>query len=352
MRAYSVPLDRELPARASGGRWLLRRALLAYPLVVLVLSLVTIMEPQRAGWLAVVQIIGPLVFLPLLLLAPALPVHGMGGLRVIMLLCLGVFVLRYVPPLNFMARQPDAAAPQVSVLTWNVYVGNSRYDEVNRALAAKPADVVFLQEADSEKIDVDALATTYPYRLVEPDGAPPGMVLLSDYPVLAQGILDGNRDLWDIPRLMWVRLDLGHGRTVTVVGAHPMSAYTVGEGCALPICYSPAWRDKQIESMRDDFISPMVDSGDALIVAGDFNITEREAAYADLSRGLTDAWKAVGMGFGTTWRPSFMMGQQLGLLRIDYLFAGPGVTPLSMSVDCTPRGSDHCPVLGRFELGK
>ena len=131
-----------------------------------------------------------------------------------------------------------------------------------------------------------------------------------------------------------------------------MSAYTVGAGCALPLCYSPGWRDKQIEAMRDDFISPMLDSGDAMIVAGDFNITEREPAYADLSRGLTDSWKAVGLGFGTTWRPELMMGQELGLLRIDYLFASPTVRPLTMSVDCAPRGSDHCVVMGRFETGK
>jgi len=212
--------------------------------------------------------------------------------------------------------------------------------------------VVFLQEADSKKIAADDLATAYPYRLVEPDGAPPGMVLLSAFPIVAHGELDGKRELWDIPRLMWARLDLGQGRAVTVVGAHPMSAYTVGEGCSLPVCYSPAWRDRQIESMRDDFISPMVESGDRLIVAGDFNITEREPAYADLSRGLTDSWKAVGVGFGTTWRPGFMMGQQLGLLRIDYLFAGPGVRALSMFVDCSPHGSDHCRVLGRFAVGQ
>jgi exonuclease III len=38
------------------------------------------------------------------------------------------------------------------------------------------------------------------------------------------------------------------------------------------------------------------------------------------------------------------------LLRIDYLLASPAVTPLSMTTDCTPRGSDHCLVRGRFEI--
>jgi vancomycin resistance protein VanJ len=326
--------------------------MLSYPLIVLLLSLLSIVTPQRAGWLAVAQIFGLLLFFPLLLLVPVAFMRGMAGLRVVLLLCAIVFGIRYMPPLNLAARSADAGASQISMLTWNVFAGNSRYDGIDRMLATRPADVVLLQEADSEKVNVGALATIYPYTLTGPDDAPPGMIFLSTFPILAHGMLDGERTLWDIPRLLWVRLDLGNGGSVTVVGAHPMSAYIVGAGCTLPICYSPGWRDKQIEAMRDDFISPMVDSGDAMIVAGDFNITEREPAYADLSRGLTDSWKAVGLGFGTTWRPELMMGQELGLLRIDYLFASPNVRPLAMSVDCAPRGSDHCVVTGRFETGK
>ncbi len=326
--------------------------MLAYPLTVLLLSLLAIVAPQRAGWLAVAQIFGLLLFLPLLLLVPVAFMRRMVGLRVVLLLCVVVFGLRYMPPLNMVVRSADSGAPQFSVLTWNVFAGNSRYDEIDRTLASRPADVVLLQEADSEKVNVAALAAVYPYTLTEPDNAPPGMLFLSTFPILEHGMLDGERTLWDIPRLLWARLDLGNGQSVTVVGAHPMSAYTVGAGCVLPVCYSPGWRDKQIEAMRDDFISPMLDSGDAMIVAGDFNITEREPAYVDLSRGLTDSWKAVGLGFGTTWRPEPMMGQELGLLRIDYLFAGPNVRPLAMSVDCAPRGSDHCVVMGRFETGK
>ncbi len=96
----------------------------------------------------------------------------------------------------------------------------------------------------------------------------------------------------------------------------------------------------------------MLNSGDPLILAGDFNITDREPAYRDLSNGLTDAWRKVGAGLGSTWRPSLLMGQQVGLLRIDYLFSSPNVMPLNMAVDCTPRDSDHCVVVGRFEIGR
>jgi len=44
------------------------------------------------------------------------------------------------------------------------------------------------------------------------------------------------------------------------------------------------------------------------------------------------------------------MGHDFGLLRIDYMFTSPNVTPLATSTDCTPRGSDHCIVHGEFEV--
>ena len=326
--------------------------LLTYPVFVLGLTLFTMLAPQRDGLLAVGQIFGPHLFIPVLLLVPFALVRGMVGLRVMLLLCLGIFLLRFMPSLGIagVAKADDA---QVSVMTWNVFAGNARYDEISSMLVERPADVVLLQESDGGWIESDeAVRNVYRYRLVESDGTPPGMVFLSVYPVVQHGTLDGERDLWDIPRLMWAKLDLGNGRQVTVVGAHPMSAYRVGAGCGLPVCYSPRWRDEQIEAMRDSYISPMLASGEALILAGDFNITEREPAYWDLSRGLTDAWKAVGSGFGMTWRPTALMGQRFGLLRIDYLFSSPNVTPLAMAVDCTPRESDHCVVVGRFETGK
>jgi endonuclease/exonuclease/phosphatase family metal-dependent hydrolase len=174
------------------------------------------------------------------------------------------------------------------------------------------------------------------------------MALLSVYPVLEHGTLDGERTLFDIPRLLWARLDLGDGRGVTVVSAHPMSPYTTGRQCALVVCFDPAWRDEQIDAMRSRFITPMLESGEPFVLVGDFNVTDREPAYRDVSEGLRDAFRAAGEGVGTTWRPAFLMGQDLALLRIDYQFSSPNVVPLSARTDCTPRGSDHCIVSAEY----
>lgn len=353
MRA-SLSYDSLVVARAGVGveRQSLSGLLLVYPLFVLAVSIVTIVAPQKSGWLAVMQIFGPHLFLPLLLLLPFAFLRGAVGLRIVLLICLGVFALRFMPALGA-ARAADVGAPQISVLSWNVYAGNPHYDRISRLLARKPADVVLLQEAQWQWVEYSQeVQAAYPYRLASPSDVPPGMVFLSVYPIVTHGILDGERDLWDIPRLLWVKLDLGNGQRITVVGAHPMSAYSVGKGCSLPVCYSPDWRDEQISAMRDSYISPMLASGEPLIVAGDFNITEREPAYADLSRGLIDAWRTVGSGLGSTWRPSLLMVQDVGLLRIDYLFSSHNIAPLEMSVDCSSKDSDHCMVVGRFEIGR
>ena len=132
-------------------------------------------------------------------------------MRVALLLCLCMFCLRYLPTLSAASPVANPAAPKLSVLTWNVFSGNRSATAIDDALLANPADVVVLQEADWLWLDTSAssLTQSYPYRLTHIDGSPPGMALVSKYPILDSGVFDGHRDLWDIPRLLWARVDLG-----------------------------------------------------------------------------------------------------------------------------------------------
>ena len=95
MRVSSIPYERAAVAKAGVGRSPVRALLLAYPLFVLVLTIFTTAAPQRDGLLAVGQIFGPHLFLPILLLVPFALMRGMAGLRVVLLLGLGVFFLRF-----------------------------------------------------------------------------------------------------------------------------------------------------------------------------------------------------------------------------------------------------------------
>jgi vancomycin resistance protein VanJ len=88
-----------------------------------------------------------------------------------------------------------------------------------------------------------------------------------------------------------------------------------------------------------------------VLVLGDYNVTDREPAYQTLARGLHDAHLEVGWGSGASWRPERFKGMPFGLLRIDYLFSAGGLSPVSITTDCTPRGGDHCLVDGTFAFG-
>ena len=352
---YDKPILANVKVRGGVGSGLLTLVLCVYPAFVTLQTLSFIVSPARTGLWAVAQIFAPHLYLPLLLLVPSAfrrGGFGMRVLRVLLLICVALFCARYMPA--FAVGQPasDPLATKLSVMTWNVFAGNRRGDSIRDFLLEKPADVIVLQEADWRAMaEDDALAAAYPYRLLRSDEAPPGMAFLSAYPILDSGSLDGDRGLWDISRLLWARLDLGD-TSVTVVDAHPISPYYSGRGCSLPVCFNPTLRDRQIAAMREQFISPMLTRGEPFVLAGDFNVTEREPAYADLSTGLTDTFKVAGEGFGTTWRPPFIMSQPIGVLRIDYLFGGPRLTSVSVHTDCSPRSSDHCVVMGQFEVKK
>jgi vancomycin resistance protein VanJ len=355
----SLPYDRPISANVRLGRGILpglgALLLLVYPVLVLLLGCISLLFQPRTGLLAVARLFAPHLYLPLLLLLPFALRRGSAGvaaLRVALFLCLCMFCLRYMPVLSAASPVANPAAPRLSVLTWNVFSGNRSATAIDDALLANPADVVVLQEADWLWLDTSAgsLTQSYPYRLMHVDGSPPGMALVSKYPILDSGVFDGHRDLWDIPRLLWARVDLGGGNAVTVIDTHPISPYYSGGDCPLPVCFDPTLRDRQLSAIRDDFLQPLLDKGEPFVLAGDLNMSEREPMYSTFSRGLTDTFKAIGAGFGASWRPQFIMNQPVGVLRIDYLMGSPSLTPLTITTDCTPHHSDHCVVNGTFQL--
>lgn len=322
---------------------------LVYPLLLLILTLVNVLVPQRSGVLALTQVFAPHLFFPLLLLLPFAFRRGAGSLRIALVACAIVYGVLYVPRLGVGSAQALPGAQQVDIMSWNMRVGNS-YSRLRPILMRQPAAIVSLIEVDWRWVyDDDALRQAYPYQLSHPEDAAPSMALLSTYPILEHGLLDGPLDVWDMPRLMWARLDMGEGRTLVVFTAHPSPPHTFRRNCSFIHCYEPTRRDTRIASIRD-YVEPYLESGEPFLLVGDFNVTEREPAYRDLVWGLQDAYTVAGAGLGNTWRPSQVIWQPLSLLRIDYQFSSPNVTPLRLQEDCAPRGSDHCIIHGLFEL--
>ena len=59
------------------------------------------------------------------------------------------------------------------------------------------------------------------------------------------------------------------------------------------------------------------------MVVGDLNSPPNSAIYRDLAAAALDAFGARGLGWGWTYRRDYPM------LRIDYVFCGEGVRPVT-----------------------
>src|SRR3712207_2424254 len=112
------------------------------------------------------------------------------------------------------------------------------------------------------------------------------MGLLSTLPLLEQGEVDNPRIPASFP-VIWARLDLGAGKSLVVVNAHPRPGHVKLARHRLPLPYDfdPDVRDHEIKFVRD-LVDPLLKAGKRVLLLGDFNITDREPAYRELAAGL------------------------------------------------------------------
>jgi endonuclease/exonuclease/phosphatase (EEP) superfamily protein YafD len=317
-----------------------------YAAVLILLSAVNLLIPQRHGLLSLSQILAPLLFLPLLLLVPLAFVRAAPGanglrwrLRIGLLTCAVVAVVRFVPAwIPAASPRVPAGGLEIGVTTWNVEAEAPGPDAVVAALQGASPGIVAIEELathTSTAIAADpALLQRFPYRVLVPNDGSLGVGLLSSYPFT--GTPTAGLD----PPLILARLDMGGGRVLDAVVTHPQPGQLRTFG-PLPVDFDTSTRDLEIARIRS-MVDPLISGGQPILLLGDFNTTDREPVYGDLSSGMRDIERAVGWGPGSTWRIDVLKWLPFGLLRIDMVFAGNGVVPESITPDCTSRGSDHC----------
>jgi vancomycin resistance protein VanJ len=311
--------------------------------------------------------LGLLVFCPLSFFRLQNKTQNYFRAGLVAALVLGAF--SYSPPMNYLKEQPRIAPERerFSVLTWNIREANWRLDEIRAFLRTRPADIVVLQETNGGWLKYDTeLSQIYPHRLTILEGAPTELVLLSVYSFtnganiinwrssflqenmastfnwrssfLQEDVIQKSHELRrEGVKMLWASLQISPARRLTVVTSHPFRPDTIGFGCNLPFCYRTAERDRVIGRLRQE-VEKLRRNSDPLVLAGDFNLTEREPVYKTLAHGLLDAHKVAGAGWGGTW--TRLTGT--AALRIDYIFATPDLQPLNLQTDCSERGSDHC----------
>ena len=315
--------------------------LAAYPVVVAILSMVNLVAPQRNGPLAITQVAAPHLWLGVLVLVPLMRFTPSRVLRVGIAAALALGALRFGPGLISIGQAVDDSGDSfLIVASWNLEAGSGTSGDLIDLLRSTDASVVALQELtpdDAAAIEASTAVTArFPYAALEPRPGVTGLGILSRVPVLdASMSLD--------PAVLEALLELPGGEAFTVINAHPFPPrYQVLPALRVPLDYNASDRDADLMEIHDRVMDAIGSTAQRVVLIGDFNVTDREPGYEDLATGLWDAHREVGQGPGSTWRPSRLEFLPFGILRIDYVFGGPGTRPLVMREDCAARFSDHC----------
>jgi endonuclease/exonuclease/phosphatase family metal-dependent hydrolase len=324
-------------------RWLAAAIALLIALAGLLMLGVHFFAPQRRGPLVFSEIFEPYLLLGVIAGALFFAVVARQRLATIVLLALVVAAaLRYGPLLVSMPAAAPAGAQRLHLMSWNLEAGDVAVDTMTDAIDDARPDIVGLVELVpriSRGLEADErLLAQYPYQVLLPQSGAPDLGLLSRFPVIEQQFTRQ-------PSLLRAVIAPSDGPPITVFVAHPYLG-GIDQIGLLPDIETPV-RDVQIHQIRQQIDADLA-AGNDVLVLGDFNVTEREPAYAELSAGLHDAQREAGYGLGLTWRPESLEHLPFGLLRIDYLFGSPAFVAIAAGPDCTPRGSDHCLVNATF----
>lgn len=227
---------------------------------------------------------------------------------------------------------PSSAERVVRIATYNVHFGKDGRPLLLDEIAAMPADIIVLQ-ATYDSIG-DRLRERLPDRTTRQDGE---LVLVTRFPILQVDVPD---QLPGDVRPMFVKylLETPAG-PLRVLNIHPFSPRNAlvdrDEAWAVDV----ARRAAQVAAVAAAAREP----GPPLLIAGDTNLPHLSAILRHELGDLNDAFHQAGVGLGYTFpakRP---------WMRIDRVFAGPGVTFTGTRVG--PKGaSDHRPLFVELEI--
>jgi endonuclease/exonuclease/phosphatase family metal-dependent hydrolase len=296
----------------------------------LLLTLAGMVAPQRAGPVAALAVLAPYAYGLLAIgLVPLAVLRRDALLATTVVVATTLAAVAYAPT---PAVALDGGDPEVTVLTWNLHGEPADQAGLQSVLDRWRPDVVLLQEAGA---DAAALLSGQMTVMAHPEAAtPPGMVVATRLPVLASGQLSQPSDAWDVPRAFWSELQVGD-ESWTFLNLHASFPMPLD---SLPCPYCPTRRDAQLAAVAA-FAAGRIAAGERVVLAGDFNLTDREVAYRELpDAGLRDVARDL------TWRPLAVRWLP-AMLRLDYVHIGPGLAVVRADTDCAASGSDHCPVV-------
>lgn len=322
------PTDRPVRARTGGTVTVLAGAWLAFVVAHRLLS------GRWWLWLAP-ELVPPLAYvvIPLLLLALGLFTRGFRA-RVALLAVAGLLLGGDLAGLNpAVLRTPPPAPPDaLHLVSWNTTVWNATDDAdvFYGSLTARHADVYLLQEYKPDDdparrdADLDRLRREFPGYQVVLRGE---LVTVTRFPVVAVVALPADppagsawrTDYWEVKSL---RTDLRiRGRVVSVYNTHIL----------VPLDLSSPLRDLFYDRRHEFFqrretqyralAADLDRNPNPVLVAGDLNTSPAMGDLRRLTDRLTDAGRASGSAYPTSWT---IGGRRWW--RLDWTFVSPDWT--------------------------
>ncbi|QPC84301.1 endonuclease/exonuclease/phosphatase family protein [Phototrophicus methaneseepsis] len=320
-----------------------------YLVFVVAYSVLRLIFADQLWWVALLHNLAPYYFLPLVVVLPLallLRARRLAGVALILAIVGGVWLVPRMLP----AAPPDVPyGTEFDLITMNVYPHNERLDRVLDWLRVQDADVVLLQELDTEASPefLAALEDRYPYQAFD------------TYNTLTHGILSKyeilERDEIDLQGYTHQRFTIDlDGDAVTLFNVHLLMPQAETAHIDLDVPPNLLWHYDETErnAQITQLLAMVGQEENPLIIAGDFNTSSYSPIYDTISAQLTDVYRYTSLGLGATW-PSGASEELPDvlppLMRLDYIWTTPQLAPLSSEVG--PRlGSDHLPLLATLKL--
>lgn len=363
MTAASAPLTLDRAPRSSFWRNI-RRALVnllfaavnLYTIGIGIALILRLLIGDANPYSGVVTNLTPMILLPapilLLLSLPLMTRAGFIARRRVTLATTGALTALLIVgwgglfiPSDWRAARALSGETEITVMTHNWQTQRDA-DAAIGAVLASGADVIALQEISTEAAAqiAQAMIEEYPYQaLYGSDRFAVGMAVISRLPILEESY-------WEHTAFGYQRVVFGEAGTplFTLLNAHPPPPREFGLNI-----------DQR--SLEIAQFLPYIDREDgALLVVGDFNMSDSARDYGRLRERLNDSWREVGFGFGTTF-PNFdnwitraidIPFNPPALIRIDYVFHSDHWRAVAMDVGTDSGGSDHYPVIARLMLNE
>lgn len=323
---------------------LIRVSIVGYVLTLLAYVALRLAFGGDLWWLALANNFAPYFFLPLVGFALVALLARLQPRFVLLPLLLLVVGLVWYGPRFAPRPQAAPAASTLHVISFNVWAYNRQINAVEAWLREENADVVLLQEAFH---DLPArLADVYPYTQPQP-ALPQDRQILSRYPIVERGGGSGyERTVIDVA-----------GARVAVYNVHfgvPFSSqpryglHDLPYPLNMMVRYDEQRRNEQIR----DWLAAVTAETLPVIAGGDFNTSDNSAVYPTIAARLSDSYRTVEPGLGTTWPVGAKLPIPLPLpplMRIDYIWHSDALRALSASVG-PEVGSDHRPIMATLAL--